>query len=768
MKSSIKTGIFNAMMAGALLISAGAAVPALAAVPELINFQGKLTDASGKAVTTAVHIVFSFYTAAANGTPVWTEAQTVTPDDSGVYSVLLGEVMPLNISFSTGYWLGVAVGTDAEMLPRYKMVSSAYSLYSLNSATAAYSLASGTAAWSLGADWPSITNKLAAGTTTDGYITAIDWNVFSGKLSASGNGSALTDMTAGQVNLGSVNNTSDASKPISTLQQGALDLKAALTGAAFSGGISASNLSGSNTGDENAAGIKTKLGAANATSDGYLTTADWNIFSGKLAASGNGSALTDMTAGQVNLGSVNNTSDAAKPVSTLQQGALDLKAALTGAAFSGLISASNLSGSNTGDENAAGIKTKLGAAGVATDGYLTAADWNIFSGKLSASGNGSALTDMTAGQVNLGSVNNTSDAAKPVSTLQQGALDLKAALTGAAFSGLISATNLSGSNTGDENAAGIKTKLGAAGAATDGYLTTADWNVFSGKLSASGNGSALTDMTAGQVNLGSVNNTSDASKPISTLQQGALALKANLAGGAAFDGSISATNLSGTNTGDQSTITGNAGTATKLQSARAINGVSFDGSVDITIPVPVTSSDDTTYASAVYPLWTTAAGTNAVKLSAAKLSFVPATGRLTAAGVVSGKGFINASQHVDLVGAPDLTTFAVDGSGVVLLNQLIGDHPIATITGCSSGVVAQGQTVTFVMAAYTTSGTLTFLDTTVGAAVADNMLLNGAVTWAPAASPASIGSSITLLCTTVIPAAAEVKLWVEVAHSIAN
>ena len=668
MKSSIKTGIFNAMMAGALLISAGAAVPALAAVPELINFQGKLTDASGKAVTTAVHIVFSFYTAAANGTPVWTEAQTVTPDDSGVYSVLLGEVMPLNISFSTGYWLGVAVGTDAEMLPRYKMVSSAYSLYSLNSATAAYSLASGTAAWSLGADWPSITNKLAAGTTTDGYITAIDWNVFSGKLSASGNGSALTDMTAGQVNLGSVNNTSDASKPISTLQQGALDLKAALTGAAFSGGISASNLSGSNTGDENAAGIKTKLGAANATSDGYLTTADWNIFSGKLAASGNGSALTDMTAGQVNLGSVNNTSDAAKPVSTLQQGALDLKAALTGAAFSGLISASNLSGSNTGDENAAGIKTKLGAAGVATDGYLTAADWNIFSGKLSASGNGSALTDMTAGQVNLGSVNNTSDA----------------------------------------------------------------------------------------------------SKPISTLQQGALALKANLAGGAAFDGSISATNLSGTNTGDQSTITGNAGTATKLQSARAINGVSFDGSVDITIPVPVTSSDDTTYASAVYPLWTTAAGTNAVKLSAAKLSFVPATGRLTAAGVVSGKGFINASQHVDLVGAPDLTTFAVDGSGVVLLNQLIGDHPIATITGCSSGVVAQGQTVTFVMAAYTTSGTLTFLDTTVGAAVADNMLLNGAVTWAPAASPASIGSSITLLCTTVIPAAAEVKLWVEVAHSIAN
>lgn len=42
-------------------------------------------------------------------------------------------------------------------------------------------------------------------------------------------------------------------------------------------------------------------------------------------------------------------------------------------------------------------------------------------------------------------------------------------------------------------------------------------------------------------------------------------------------------NLSGINTGDQTTITGNAGTATKLQTARAINGVNFDGSAAITI-----------------------------------------------------------------------------------------------------------------------------------------------------------------------------------------
>ena len=42
-------------------------------------------------------------------------------------------------------------------------------------------------------------------------------------------------------------------------------------------------------------------------------------------------------------------------------------------------------------------------------------------------------------------------------------------------------------------------------------------------------------------------------------------------------------NTSGTNTGDQSSVSGNAGTATKLLTARNINGVAFDGTADITV-----------------------------------------------------------------------------------------------------------------------------------------------------------------------------------------
>lgn len=50
----------------------------------------------------------------------------------------------------------------------------------------------------------------------------------------------------------------------------------------------------------------------------------------------------------------------------------------------------------------------------------------------------------------------------------------------------------------------------------------------------------------------------------------------------------SALTLSGSNTGDQTTITGNAGTATTLATARLIDGVAFNGSADIAVVQVVT------------------------------------------------------------------------------------------------------------------------------------------------------------------------------------
>ena len=97
------------------------------------------------------------------------------------------------------------------------------------------------------------------------------------------------------------------------------------------------------------------------------------------------------------------------------------------------------------------------------------------------------------------------------------ATGLFASLSGATFTGSISATNLSGTNTGDETQTSIKTKLGAASGTQDGYLTSANWTTFNNKQNAIGY------------------------------------TPANKAG-ETFTGAISATNLSGTNTGDQTYI----------------------------------------------------------------------------------------------------------------------------------------------------------------------------------------------------------------------
>lgn len=108
-------------------------------------------------------------------------------------------------------------------------------------------------------------------------------------------------------------------------------------------------------------------------------------------------------------------------------------------------------------------------------------------------------------------------------------------------------------------------------------------------------------LTKTDVGLSNVDNTSDVNKPVSTAQATADALKLAIANNlsdlnsastartnlglgtlATQSGTFSGTS-SGTNTGDQTTISGNAGTATKLLTARAINGVSFDGSAPITV-----------------------------------------------------------------------------------------------------------------------------------------------------------------------------------------
>ncbi len=77
-------------------------------------------------------------------------------------------------------------------------------------------------------------------------------------------------------------------------------------------------------------------------------------------------------------------------------------------------------------------------------------------------------------------------------------------------------------------------------------------------------------------------------------------------------------------------ITSIDGSAATLTTARLINGTSFNGSADITVPLNATT--DNANASTMYPVWTTGAGNNQASISTTKLSFVPSTGILSATG----------------------------------------------------------------------------------------------------------------------------------------
>jgi hypothetical protein len=107
----------------AVLIILITSVSALA-IPQLINYQGELTDSSGNPITNSVSITFTIYNAATAGDVLWTETQTVTVTD-GVFNVLLGSQTPIPADTFDGdeRYLGVQVGADPEMAPRQVLAS---------------------------------------------------------------------------------------------------------------------------------------------------------------------------------------------------------------------------------------------------------------------------------------------------------------------------------------------------------------------------------------------------------------------------------------------------------------------------------------------------------------------------------------------------------------------------------------------------------------------------------------------------------------------
>jgi hypothetical protein len=249
-------------------------------------------------------------------------------------------------------------------------------------------------------------------------------------------------ITASDVGLGSVNNTTDANKPVSTATQTALDFKANLdsptfigtvnlpSGTVISGMIAEGTIVTADIADT--AVTAGKIGAEAVTT---AKIADQAVTNAKIAT---GAVTKDM----VGLADADNTSDANKPISSDTQTALDLKSPLASPTFTGTVSGITKAMVDLGNvDNTSDVNKPVStAAQAALDLKAPLAD-PTFTG---------TVAGVTKSMVGLGSVDNTADSAKPVSTATQAALDAKLNLAGGTMTG---ALTLSGAPTSDLHAA---------------------------------------------------------------------------------------------------------------------------------------------------------------------------------------------------------------------------------------------------------------------------------------------------------------------------
>lgn len=102
---------------------------AAADVPQMINYQGRLTDGTGTPLDTTVSMVFAIYDDSTGGSSKWSEPHLSVIVVNGLYSVILGVTLPIDDSVfnQPDRFLGITVGTDPELTPRTRLVSLGYS-----------------------------------------------------------------------------------------------------------------------------------------------------------------------------------------------------------------------------------------------------------------------------------------------------------------------------------------------------------------------------------------------------------------------------------------------------------------------------------------------------------------------------------------------------------------------------------------------------------------------------------------------------------------
>jgi hypothetical protein len=220
-----------------------------------------------------------------------------------------------------------------------------------------------------------------------------------------------------------------------------------------------------------------------------------------------------------------------------------------------------------------------------------------------------------------------------------------------------------------------------------------DTHSFTGSVQISGSLTTIGTSTATSFN-GAINSTNGVVSGSAQIDGSALGSNKTITvGSTSITLGGTATTIAGlssvTSTGFTGALTGNASTATTLQTARAINGVNFDGSAAITVTAAAGTLSGATLASGVTASSLTSVGT----LTSLTVSGATATGALTVTGAVTATGDITAFFTSDKRHKNNIQTIS---NAVLKVKQLHGvtwewndDVNEVTKTTPKTGLIAQ-------------------------------------------------------------------------------
>jgi len=101
-----------------------------AQVPRTMSYSGKITGPTGLGIIGPHDMAFLIYDAPIGGTSLWSEGHPGVIIERGLFSVILGQTVPLNLAFDVPYWLEIIVD-DSVFSPRAELTSGPYAFRAL-------------------------------------------------------------------------------------------------------------------------------------------------------------------------------------------------------------------------------------------------------------------------------------------------------------------------------------------------------------------------------------------------------------------------------------------------------------------------------------------------------------------------------------------------------------------------------------------------------------------------------------------------------------